>query len=196
MEINAAYKEFNKILYHYILRRVNSKEDAKDILQNVFIKIYQKASSLSDEQKMKSWVYRITQHAIIDYYRTRTDTPYAELPEQLSESIAAQPDTDNFYGLDQCIRPFIEQLPQEYREIVRESELNGIKQKDLAEKYNMPYVSLRSRVQRGREKLKNMLIQCCSLELDSKGNLLEINRQKPCGMGNSPSATCSRWDSI
>jgi RNA polymerase sigma-70 factor, ECF subfamily len=187
MEINVVYKEFNKALYHYIARRVNSKEDAKDILQNVFIKISQKVSTLSDEQKIKSWVYIITRNAIIDYYRTRTDTKHTELSDHLAESIEAQADKDNFHGLDECITLFIEQLPQEYREIVRESELKGVKQKDLAEKYHMPYVSLRSRVQRGRERLKKMIMQCCSLKLDANGNLLEMSHWNPC---NSSSKTC------
>jgi RNA polymerase sigma-70 factor, ECF subfamily len=187
MEITIVYQQFNKVLYHYITKRVNSKEDAKDILQNVFIKISQKASTLSDEHKIKSWVYTITRNAIIDYYRTRTDSKYTELSEHLAERIEAPADKDDLGGLDECITLFIEQLPDEYREIVRESEIEGIKQKDLAEKYHMPYVSLRSRVQRGRERLKKRIMQCCSLKLDANGNLLELSHLNTC---NSSSKSC------
>ena len=188
MEINVVYKEFNKVLYHYITKRVNNKEDAKDILQNVFIKISQHASSLSDEQKIKSWVYTITRNSIIDYYRTRTDTKLSDLSADLTEGLEEDRGIDHFHGLDACIALFIEQLPSEYRNIIIDSEINGIKQKELAEKYEMPYVSLRSRVQRGRERLKKMFMDCCHIELDSRGNILEATPRKAC---SDSSKTCS-----
>ena len=91
-------------------------------MQNVFIKISQHAASLSDEQKIKSWVYAITHNAIIDYYRTRPAHLSTQLSEHLSDRLEIQTDSDIFHGLDECIVYFIEQLPEEYREIVRESE--------------------------------------------------------------------------
>ena len=61
----------------------------------------------------------------------------------------------------------------DYRDILYDSEINGIKQKDLAEKYGITYPTLRSTVQRGRAKLKAMLDECCKIETDNRGNVLE-----------------------
>ena len=71
-------------------------------------------------------------------------------------------------------------LPDEYREIIIDVELNGVKQKDLAAKYDLAYPSIRSRVQRGREKLKQVLLDCCHIQWDNRGNILEVKSKPAC----------------
>jgi RNA polymerase sigma-70 factor (ECF subfamily) len=84
-------------------------------------------------------------------------------------------------GLDKCLAGFIHELPDEYREIIIDSDLKGIKQKDLAGKYSLAYPSVRSRVQRGRSRLKEMLLTCCSITADSRGNIIEKSSKNGCG---------------
>ena len=79
-------------------------------------------------------------------------------------------------------------LPEEYRNIIIDSEIKGIKQKDLAEKYGMAYPSMRSRVQRGRERLKQLFYNCCHIETDRLGNVLEAQSRNNC---DGPCTPCS-----
>jgi RNA polymerase sigma-70 factor (ECF subfamily) len=74
----------------------------------------------------------------------------------------------------------INQLPEEYKNIIIDSELKGVKQKDLAVKYSMAYSSLRSRVQRGRDRLKQLLLNCCHIEADVYGNIIETRDKNNC----------------
>jgi RNA polymerase sigma-70 factor (ECF subfamily) len=74
----------------------------------------------------------------------------------------------------------IDLLPEEYRDIIIDSEIKGIKQKELAEKYNMAYPSMRSRVQRGRERLKQLFYNCCHIKTDRMGNVLEAEGRDDC----------------
>ena len=58
--------------------------------------------------------------------------------------------------------------------------MKGVKQKDLVSKYNLAYPSIRSRVQRGREKLKQILLECCHIKWDNRGNILDVASRAKC----------------
>jgi RNA polymerase sigma-70 factor (ECF subfamily) len=181
MEIKSIHNQFHKILLTYISARVKDREDAADILQEVFIKISTKLNSLADGEKLRSWIFAITRNAIIDYYRSNANSKKAEITEKIVNEVKEENDIDVTKGLDKCLRDFIKLLPEEYRDIIIDSELKGIKQKDLAEKYDLAYPSVRSRVQRGRGRLKDMLLNCCKIEADSRGNILKATSKNNCG---------------
>jgi RNA polymerase sigma-70 factor (ECF subfamily) len=191
MEVTAIYKEFHKELLGYVRSKIRSKEDAEDILQNVFIRIASNVDKLAAEVKLKSWIFTITRNAIIDYYRANANKKKVALGEDADERIFETEDADPTGGLDQCMNSMISLLPEEYRDIITESEIKGIKQKDLAEKYGIAYPSLRSRVQRGRERLKQLFYNCCNIETDTRGNVMTVQGKtdcegpcNPCSSGN------------
>lgn len=180
MEIGAVYSELRVSLLTYIKSKIRSKEDAEDILQNVFIKISRNIGSLNDGKKLKSWIYSITRNAIIDYYRSQAIKRSSTLDESIEEFLPQEDYADDTRGLDQCLGAMIARLPVDYQTIIVASEINGISQKDLAEKYNIAYPTIRSRVQRGRERLKQLLTDCCHIEADRHGNILNSNKKSDC----------------
>jgi RNA polymerase sigma-70 factor, ECF subfamily len=188
MEIAALHTQFHEALRRYIASKINNRADAADLLQEVFLKIADKIDSLKDAEKITHWVFAVARNAVIDYYRKKPEKIAAALPAALEESIADEHEFDTTKGLEHCLDGFIRQLPPEYRDIILDSEIKGIKQKDLAEKYRLAYPSLRSRVQRGRQRLKAMLINCCAIETDKRGNVLNAALKGPsgqdCGMCN------------
>lgn len=188
MEVAEIYTQFYQSLLAFIKSKIRSTEDAQDILQNVFIKISSNVNNLSDEEKLKSWIFTITRNTVIDYYRTNATKRNVEVVTQMEESIVDEADFDTTKGLDQCVHTMIKLLPEEYRDIIIDAEINGIKQKDLAEKYDMAYPSMRSRVQRGRERLKQLFYNCCHIETDSLGNIMEAQGKTDCG---APCNACS-----
>jgi RNA polymerase sigma-70 factor (ECF subfamily) len=178
MNLNIIHSQFHNSLHNYIKVRVNDRDDAADILQEVFIKIASKLDSLTDGEKLKGWIFTITRNTIIDYYRKKSNVKRSVLTDQLIDEVPQKEEFEPTHGLDSCLGDFIQRLPLEYREIIIDSEINGIKQKDLAEKYNLAYPSIRSRVQRGRSRLKEMLLDCCRIELDSRGNVMSATPKK------------------
>lgn len=70
----------------------------------------------------------------------------------------------------QCI---IRDLDNKYKEAILLTELEGISQRQLAEKLGMSVSGVKSRVQRGREKIKELLLNCCEIELDRRGNVID-----------------------
>ena len=65
------WNQFKDELLRFIVSRVNDKDIAQDLLQIVFIKIHSKSDSLSDNDKLTSWLYQITRNTIIDYYQPK-----------------------------------------------------------------------------------------------------------------------------
>ena len=188
MEVITIYNEFHSHLLGYVKSKVRSREDAEDILQNVFIRISSNIHTLAEDVKLKNWIFTITRNAIIDYYRINANKKKVVVTGEIGENILDTDDADPTKGLDQCMGKMISLLPEEYHDIIIDSELKGVRQKDLAEKYGMAYPSMRSRVQRGRERLKQLFYNCCHIETDKRGNVLVAQGRKDCNGSCEPSA--------
>src|SRR3990170_4532206 len=179
MELAAIYTQFHQVLFGFVKSKVNNHQDAEDIVQNIFITVANGVNDLNRKEKLQSWIYAIARNSIIDYYRTTHKKNYS-LEEDIAENFTSEEYNDTTKGLDCCLIDFVNQLPDEYRDIIIDVEMKGIKQKDLAEKYNLAYPSIRSRVQRGREKLKQILLNCCHIEWDNRGNILDVVSRPAC----------------
>jgi RNA polymerase sigma-70 factor, ECF subfamily len=189
MEVVATiYSRFHQSLLAYIRSKIRSKEDAEDILQNVFIKISSHVNTVSEKEKLNNWVFTVTRNAIIDYYRVHASKKSTSLDESFAEYLVEDPAPDSTKGLEHCLHSMINLLPEEYKSVIIDSELKGEKQKDLAIRYNMGYSAMRSRVQRGRERLKQLLYNCCHIETDARGNIISAHAKRDCG---DPCSSCS-----
>jgi RNA polymerase sigma-70 factor, ECF subfamily len=165
------WKEFNFELLRFIKKRVSDNEIARDLLQDIFIKIHLKISSLSEADKLTSWVYQITRNSIIDYYKKQKPTTQA-IPEIVEQD---EPETFN-EEFGNCVKPFVNQLPEIYRDAILQTELGQLSQKEFAEKSGISYTGAKSRVQRGRQQLVEIFNQCCKISTDKYGNILEYNK--------------------
>lgn len=165
MDTSAIWNRFNGELEQFIVSKVSNKETAKDLLQDVFMKIHKNKHQLKTESKLTSWVYQITRNTIIDFYRSRKEI----IPEELNLKDTEESKNNQFLG---CLLPFVDQLPEKYQEAIRLTSLEGISQKDYAKKKGISYSAAKSRVQRGREKLKELFTACCDIESDKYGNII------------------------
>ncbi len=171
-DVVSIQNQFGEHLFNFIQSKVDSQEDAQDIYQEVIIKLLNKSNQLSDVQSLKSWLFTIAKNQIIDYYRKQkrgTDI------EPLLTVLESQNDFTNYHEMEGCLPGFIDQLPDDYRTVVTQSEIQGRSQKELSESLGVNYVTLRSKVQRGREKIKKMILNTCAVELDMRGRLVDCS---------------------
>lgn len=173
----AIQKEYHKRLLGFIQNRVNNFDDAEDILQDVFLRIHTHIDTLQQENKLQSWIYRITRNAIIDYYRSRK--PMDELPDQdrISEP-EKEPTLKIREEVSHCFSPLIQNLPDSYRRAVNLSELEGLPQKEIAKREGISLSGAKSRVQRGRVLLKEQLLACCDFERDHQGSVINYTSKR------------------
>ena len=162
-------------LFLYVRKRVNNTLDAEDLTQEVFYKFSK--SWNTEVQHAKSWLYTIAKNTITDYYRTNKKADQ-DLVKVIVED--AKEDKSAFEELSTCILPFVEKLPEEYRTIVKLSELEDVPQKKIAEQLDMNYVTVRSKVQRGRKKLKTLIADCCQITQSSQGGIIDYQSKKNC----------------
>ena len=188
MEMTSIHNEFHSVLNNYISKRVSNPADVQDLLQEVFIKVHKNTQAIGRRESLKSWLFRITQNTIIDYYRKNANLKHVYDEKALEKQDHDDQPFDRTKELERCIHRFINELPEAYRAIIVDSEIKGISQKDLAVKYGLAYPSLRARVQRGRARLREMFLECCHIELDRRGNILKaIPKPKKC---EEPASTC------
>lgn len=170
--------EYQARLRVFVRGKVFDDAATDDILQDVFLKMHFGLPSLRDKAKLKSWLYQIARNAIADYCRSQK--PTVDISEWLP-----QPEADTAgkatKELSECLRPMIRRLPENYREAISLSELQGLPQKEVAELQGISLSGAKSRVQRGRILLKTMLAECCQLEFDQGGRLCDYERQKGTG---------------
>lgn len=184
------WSEFGDRLRSFI---VGSEADADDILQDVFVRIHRHAGTVERRERLVSWLFQVTRHAIADFYRApgrRRELP-AGTPQDLEhggehvwvgvedtdgESPAAQRE------LAACLGPMVARLPPLSREAVRSVDLEGLTQQEAAARVGITVSGMKSRVQRGRAALKDLLHECCRIDLDAGGRVTDYQpRDAGCG---------------
>jgi RNA polymerase sigma-70 factor (ECF subfamily) len=166
-------------LYHelkrFVASRIKNHADAEDIVQEVFIKAQEKGTQLKEAEKFTAWMYQITRNSMVDYFRAKKRT----LPDDAWKS---QEEYNLFTDcVAHCLQLLMHQLPSPYREALLMAEVEQIPQKELAEKLGLSYSGLKSRVQRGRQLLKEKINALYVIRTDGYGNVLHCEDRVPCG---------------
>ena len=174
-DIGQIWEEFRLPLKKFISKKISNAQDVDDVLQNVFIKIFNNAGNLMDDTKIHAWVYRITSNAIIDYYRTKTPFITVEIPDNLVYENDEDLSLNGEIGA--CAKTMINSLPEKYKEAILLTEFQDLTQKELSDRMGLSLSGAKSRVQRGRKKLKEMLLDCCHLEFDRLGNVIDYKHK-------------------
>jgi RNA polymerase sigma-70 factor (ECF subfamily) len=143
---------------------------AEDILQEVFLKAHMRIGQLQSPEKLEGWLFLIARNAVADHYRKLK--PHEELPTDLMAE-ADEPEFEQAEQLRAAFRRMIVQLPPPYGEALVLTEFKGLTQKELAEHLGISISAAKARVQRGRMKLKEALLDCCQLEFDRRGQIIE-----------------------
>jgi RNA polymerase sigma-70 factor, ECF subfamily len=170
-EVTNIWTDFHKELKAFIYNKTRNSADTDDILQEVFIKIIRNIDKVNQAENLRQYLYGIVRNAINDYFRNQKQVmDQSEIEEKITEEEAQ---SLNNTIAECCIKPFINKLPDNYRDALLITEFQDVSQKELAEKLNISYSGAKSRVQRGKEKLKELLVQCCSYKSDSYGNIID-----------------------
>lgn len=171
--------QLNDVLKGFILSQVREEAFAQDILQETLLKIHLNITQLKDESKLLSWAFRIARNVLIDEVRKRKKEISVENPTA-PMILHSSNDAVNS-AMARWIPEAIKLLPELYREAIYLTEIEGLTQKELAERLGISYSGAKSRVQRGKEKLKAIILDCCEVQTDKYGNIIDYQkREKKC----------------
>lgn len=182
-----AWRELEAKLRPFVAKRVR-EPDVDDVVQEVFLRIQRGISSLRDDQRFGPWVYQVARSAIADYGRAASRHPLAESegwepttgPED--DERATEREVAAYAAL------FVSMLPSPYREALTLTELERLTQKEAAEMLGISLSGMKSRVQRGRAKLRAALEDCCHIALDARRRVVGC---EPRTDGKLPDGCCT-----
>jgi RNA polymerase sigma-70 factor (ECF subfamily) len=179
------YPGLHDAVLRYVARRVRSHADAEDITQEVMLRILRNSDELDNVVRLDAWIHRIAANAIADHFRRAVRR---ELPsEHAGDDGQPIPEDDSGQdelraGLARCLTPLIARLPPIYRDALRMTEIDGASQTAAASELGLSVSSMKARVQRARQQLREQLLNCCEVELDRRRAVTEIRpRGGACG---------------
>jgi RNA polymerase sigma-70 factor (ECF subfamily) len=192
------WSEFGERLRAFIARRVDSAADADDILQDVFLRIHRHAATVERRERLVSWLFQVTRNAIADYYRApgrRRELPagapsdleaaWQDARDGIDDPVLASPAVGR--ELAACLGPMVAQLAPRYRDAIRMVDLEGVTQREAAARCGITVSGMKSRVQRGRLALNDLLHACCRIDRDAGGRVTDYQPRDggcgPCAQG-------------
>jgi RNA polymerase sigma-70 factor (ECF subfamily) len=184
--LEAIWNDFAAKLGQFIRARVADSTTAEDILQDVYLKLQERYDELHDPAKVQGWLILVARNTIIDHYRTRKRT--SELQDSLAEEAPCSAVEEE--ELKAIFHRMIYSLPEPYRCAIILTEFEGLTQIELAKRLHISVSGAKSRVQRGREQLKQMLLDYCHREFSRA-----IGSQ-PCPKGLLPAVQPKAIDAV
>ena len=170
MDIQTVWQAYRDNIKAFLKAKVPNPDDVDDLLQEILIKTFDNLHSVQSEAKIKSWLFQVANNAIIDFYRKRGRVAQLE-----GEALWYQQDEEsNEQALSRCIEPFINALPEDSSALLTAIDLHGQSQKQYAAEHGISYSTLKSRVQKSRERLRGLYEECCHLSLDKQGNVVDF----------------------
>ena len=165
----------------FVAKRV-APTDVDDVMQDVFVRMQRGLSTLRDDQRFTSWLFQIARSAIAEHGRARARHPLADAEPDEPAATPSDDDRAAARSLSGCVALFVAQLPSPYREAVTLVELEGLTAREAAEMVGVSVSGMKSRVQRGRQQLRELFEACCEVALDVRGKVTDYTpRPQPCG---------------
>jgi RNA polymerase sigma-70 factor, ECF subfamily len=188
LDTEDVWREFGAQLGAFVRRRVDDPDRAEDVLGEIVLRIHRNLGRVDDREHLTRWLYRIARNAIIDEYRRaeRERARRSPLPDEIAEPVAdpaeeVQPDV--LRELAVCLRPLLDQLPPDQRRALELTELDGLTQTEAATREGISVSGMKSRVQRARRRLADLLGRCCALSLDVRGVPMDYTPPAGCHCG-------------
>ncbi len=164
------YKEIYENVKAYVSKLTPDKDQADELTQEVFLKAHDSIGALRGHDKLVPWLRRIAYNTIIDHHRKKKTVPFiTDLPAD--DDISNEGNEE----LMKCITRMLEDLPETDRNLLDAIEIKGMTQVEYAQKYNLTVSTVKSRIQRAKQKIKIGISGNCFLVTDLYGNVVAHN---------------------
>ena len=162
------WNEIAKRLRRFIRGRVEDSHAAEDLVQDVILKA-QLNLQTAPMHNLSAWIFQIARNVVIDHYRSRKVRKTVLLDD---ETAFAESKAAIVTELSGCVRPMLARLPDDYRQALEKTDLGELTQVELAVHLGLSLPGVKSRVQRGREHLRKLLISCCAPQTGEDGSVV------------------------
>jgi RNA polymerase sigma-70 factor (ECF subfamily) len=166
------YDSYSRIVFSLILKIIKNKEEAEDILQTVFMKIWNKAEKFNKNKGgVYSWIITIARNLAIDRLRSKQFKSARNHVYEIND--VKNKISDNLSGLDsaiikeraELINSALERIPTEQKMLIELAYFQGFTQSELSETLNIPLGTVKTRMRQALDKLEKMLTPVVSKNL-------------------------------
>jgi len=149
-------RKYQKPLYHLALRMVRDRDDAMDVVQGVFVKVYEKLDSYDEKHGFCSWIHRITINESINF--TNRSKRSDEYESGVTAVLApTQEAARSQAALSEEIEKAIAILKRDYRMVIVLKHYHDFSYQEMAEVLGIPEKTVKSRLFSARQQLKEIL---------------------------------------
>lgn len=158
---------YEKFVYSAVFAELKNTDDAFDVSQEVFIRLYNAAGGFRFESTLKTWLYRMCKNCSYDYMRKyykhralslTVKGPQDETAEDIDIASECTPDEEVLRKEQiRAVREAVKRLPEEQRDVIVLREFEGLQYSEIADILGISEGTVKSRISRGREALKKFL---------------------------------------
>ena len=176
-KLNVAYKSLNNFFYKKAFRflvgnRLND-EDADDVIQETYIKVFEKIDTLKDDSKFESWLWQILRNNMNEFYRksSRKNNVMFGLDAEDLENLTGDEDVKVSYGqkyddqhncVEEKMKLFQEDMPDQHYAI--KLQMEEVSSKDISIRIGRSYAATKEFVSQSKKKWKSYLEECKEME--------------------------------
>ena len=177
--LDTTWSELRSLLTKYVRTKVDV-DVSEDLVHDILLRVLQNEDALSDAENPLAWIYTVAKNRITDHYRKQSNTDAKNDVSDIEIKVTDPEYMSNSFDHDfaECLRPLANRLEPKYKEALLLTDFNEIKQADAAERMGISVSGMKSRVQRGRTKLREELLACCAIEKDRFGNVIDYKQKR------------------
>lgn len=161
-DLETAFTQLRQSLRNYLLKRVPDASLVDDLIQDIFLKALSTKRTGKKIDNLPGWLFAVARTTLVDHLRAKSISP-----DPLDENAPGE-DNDDLQlhaSISDCLKPFIAKLPPIYRDTLNATEIEGSTLKAYAQTQALSVSAVKSRVVRGRAKLKEKLLACCEITM-------------------------------
>ncbi|MEW5938380.1 MAG: RNA polymerase sigma factor [Chloroflexota bacterium] len=170
LDFQTIYDAYQPKILRYLSRFIGESE-AEDLTQDTLVKVHQSLGGFRGEAQLSTWIYRVATNVALDRMRQPSfrRVEQASVSDEIVEAKISErqkPPIEKALirnEMNDCIRGYVEKLPDDYRVALVLSEYEGIKNSEIAEILGVTLETVKIRLHRAKAKLKEVLEANCEL---------------------------------
>ncbi|MFA5628308.1 MAG: sigma-70 family RNA polymerase sigma factor [Thiohalomonadaceae bacterium] len=161
-----AWDSHEQELRAFLLTRVEEPDEADDVLQELFLKLFLQGHNFCEVQNPRAWLFRVLRNFLID--RLRTAKAFIDLDSDMPfEHEEKLP----IVQLEECLMRNLAHLSDDDRSVIEQCDLQGQPQERYAEQYGLTLSAVKSRLLRARQRLRKKIVVNCQVRFDENGQV-------------------------
>lgn len=155
--------KYKNLVWHMVLRMIDHREDAEDLCQDVFMRVFRDIGKFRGDAKLSTWIGSIAYHICIDHLR-RNRRDMVTLVENFTPAMLARVDIpENMGNMDRAavkklVHQIIDAMPYHFRIVITLFHLEGFSYWEIEEITGMPEGTIKSYLNRGRQIIHDKML--------------------------------------